>query len=987
MAIAAANGLNHTSGTIRFFQNGTSATLSNAGGGPVNFYNLEFSRAGGTPSVTISTSFTVNGTYTGNAGSTYNIFIPATGPYTFTFNGDFDMASGTGTSTWQAQNYVSPAANVVNRMVFKGASVNLRGKTLLQTGTNGSFLHQWDVEFQAPSGGCTVTGGANVGSATAGFTVRDLVVSGSNPVYWNSNSAIWISRDFVNNSTAEFIASKGNASSNDGDKLNFHTGPTHNLGTVGGATLEVAGVRVFSTSSVTLNQDVTLTRSHTGGTAGPTLRTFGVESGGQFHFGNNVVSLDAGTAPGTTFQTVFWSTATGNITSGPDGGIYFKSTNAQGNFNPTNSQTIGFLGVEGTLGALFTLSNPNTLTISNLLLLESQLQTSSSAGIITIGNGAKIIRRTGSLNLGVGTAVTFPTAPDFYDLSYDGASDVTQGAEWTDAGVVRHLTIGPESGVANATSVILPTVGSRALLGNLVLNSNAANALLTNVGLPIATGQTVFRYGVGTVDKEPSYGSTINIHYGGNFTTGLEMPSGVNASKLNNLTIDATTGNTVTLGSLASVGGDLTIASGNLDLSTFSANRQTAGGALSLSSTSTLFIGGTGTFPTNYSSVSLLGGSTVNYNGTTQTISPQVYSNLTISGVRGTNTVTMPSGTVEVNGVFTPSASFSGGGYSLDAANTVLFSGADGQNIPAFNYNNLSSSNNNRTLTGTIGIASVFTPGSGVYTTTGSTVDYNGSGAQSVVALGYNNLSISGSRGANSVTLSGNIGVAGALSFSASFGGGGYITTGSTVSFNGATQAIPNLPGVGYNNLTIAQTSGNASQSEDVTVTGTLSVTGGKLIMNTHTLTIGNSGSVSISSPSGTRMLDLGAGGTVVKQFSAPSSVSFTWPIGTTSAYSPASISNFSATGSGSIGIQVFAINSPSVADPTVALDRYWNVSTSGLTITNADASFTYLAGDVVGSEGAYVARRFASGTWNNDGATILSRVITATGITSLAGE
>lgn len=578
LATAAVNGFSHTSGRFRYNLSGSSV-LTNSGGGPVSFNDFAVQRTGGGPTLTISSSFTVNGNYQGNSSSTFNITVAATGPYTFTFKGNFDLDASTSSgSTWTT---ASPASPMTSKMVFEGASVNLRGKSLIAIGGTAPNIHLMDVEFNAPTGGCTVVGGSNHVSATTGFTVRDLIINGTNPVYWNSNATIWVSRNVVNNSTAEFIASKGDAvqNSNNGDKIIFHTGPTHNLGTVGGAALEIPGMHLEAGSSVTLNQDITITRGHTGGTDGPTLRSFGLVAGSSFHFGNNIVTMDAGTSA-TKFQQVFWSTAAGNVTSGADGGIYFKNAPVQARFNPTNSQTIGVLRIDGTLGTLFTLAAGQSLTISKLLLLESQLQTAAAAGIITVGNGAKIIRRTGSLNLGVGTAVTFPTAPDFYDLTYDGASDVTQGAEWTNAGVVRHLTIGPESGIANATRVNVATVGSRALVGNLVMNSNAAEALLTNVGLPIAAGQTVFRYSTGTVDKEPSYGATINIHYGGNFTTGLEMPSGVNASKLNNLTIDATAGNTVTLGSLASVGGDLTIASGNLDLSTFSANRQTAGGAL-----------------------------------------------------------------------------------------------------------------------------------------------------------------------------------------------------------------------------------------------------------------------------------------------------------------------------------------------------------------------------------------------------------------------
>ena len=67
---------------------------------------------------------------------------------------------------------------------------------------------------------------------------------------------------------------------------------------------------------------------------------------------------------------------------------------------------------------------------------------------------------------------------------------------------------------------------------------------------------------------------------------------------------------------------------------------------------------------------------------------------------------------------------------------------------------------------GTIGVAGTFT-NSSTYTgsslvTTGSTINYNGTGAQTIIAFNYNNLSISGARTSNSVTLasSGNVAIA-----------------------------------------------------------------------------------------------------------------------------------------------------------------------------------------------------------------------------------
>src|SRR6185437_1862279 len=84
---------------------------------------------------------------------------------------------------------------------------------------------------------------------------------------------------------------------------------------------------------------------------------------------------------------------------------------------------------------------------------------------------------------------------------------------------------------------------------------------------------------------------------------------------------------------------------------------------------------------------------------------------------------------------------------------TINFNGAGSQSIPGFIYNNLTSSGGAaaRTLdpVNTIKIAGVFTPGTNVYTITGSTVEYNGTSAQSLPATftTYNNLTLNNTAG------------------------------------------------------------------------------------------------------------------------------------------------------------------------------------------------------------------------------------------------
>ncbi len=264
--------------------------------------------------------------------------------------------------------------------------------------------------------------------------------------------------------------------------------------------------------------------------------------------------------------------------------------------------------------------------------------------------------------------------------------------------------------------------------------------------------------------------------------------------------------------------------------------RSSSTGARTLASSGTIGIAGTFTIGTNSYTIT---GSTIDYNGTgVQTIPAFNYNNLTISGARTTNNVTLVNGgTIGIAGAFTPSATFTSGNY-VTTNNTINYNNTTAQTIAAFNYNNLTISGarttNNVTFanSGTIGIAGTLTLSAtfstGGYITTGSTVDYNGSGAQTIIAFNYNNLNISGARTTNNVTLvnGGTIGIAGAFTPSATFTSGNYVTTNNTINYNNTTAQT--IAAFNYNNLTIsgARTTNNVTfaNSGTIGIAGTLTL-------------------------------------------------------------------------------------------------------------------------------------------------------------------
>jgi len=156
--------------------------------------------------------------------------------------------------------------------------------------------------------------------------------------------------------------------------------------------------------------------------------------------------------------------------------------------------------------------------------------------------------------------------------------------------------------------------------------------------------------------------------------------------------------------------------------------------------------------------------------------------------------------------------------------------------LSAYNYNNLAIAGNRTTNnlslvnTGIIGIASTFNPiatfSSGTYITTGSTVDFNGSSSQTIPPFNYNNLTISGTRTTtNNVTLvnGGTINIAGTFSPTATFGTGGYVINGNTINFNGTTTQT--VPAFNYNNLTISNAR-TAANNVTLINAGTIGIAG-----------------------------------------------------------------------------------------------------------------------------------------------------------------
>jgi hypothetical protein len=167
--------------------------------------------------------------------------------------------------------------------------------------------------------------------------------------------------------------------------------------------------------------------------------------------------------------------------------------------------------------------------------------------------------------------------------------------------------------INNPASVSLQStksLGSTLFLKNGLFNLNSQSFTMTN-------GSTIDRTG-GTISATPA-GTSYNVLYSphtAGLTTDLELPN--TSTVLNDLTIN--NGNTITLQSNKTVNGNLSVTTGIFDIIDKTINRGSVGGTLSIADNAKLKIGGTNSFPTNYSTHDINNNSIVEYAGSTQVI-------------------------------------------------------------------------------------------------------------------------------------------------------------------------------------------------------------------------------------------------------------------------------------------------------------------------------------------------------------------------------
>jgi hypothetical protein len=850
-----------------------------------------------------------------------------------TVNGTLTLASGAfnvGTSTLTLNNVITPAGGSLT----SGATgtVNYNQSSIGQqviAGTYGNLTFSNFTKVLAGTGTIGIAGTFTPGNAV-GHTIAGSTIN------FNGTGAQTIPAFNYNNLTSSSTGARTLSNTGTIGIAGAFT-PGTNAYTITGSTVDYNGTGAQTVAAFNYNN---LTSSSSGARTLANSGTIGVAN--TFTAGSNAYTIAGSTINfnGTGSQTIpafnynnLTSSSTGARTLAGAGtiGIAGVFTPGAGNAYTNTGSTIDFNGGGAQTIPAFIY---NHLTSSN-----SGARTLANSGTIGIfGNftpGGNTYTITGSTINFNGTSPQNIPAFNYNNLTSSSTGARTLANTGT-IGVAGTFTPG-----TNAYSVTGSTISFNgpAQPVAVFLYNNMSTA---GSGIKSLTGATTvaadLTIGAGTtLDVTPS---NFALNVGGNWTnngsftqragsvtlngSSLQTISGSSLTTFNNLIINNASG--VTLGQNAAVNGLLTLTAGAFNIGTniLTLNNGTSVGAGSLN-------GANGT--TNYNQGS--GG---------QVVLAGQYNNLIFSNF---SKVLPNGGTISISGTFTP-----GGGVGHTITNsTIDFNGSGPQTIPAFNYFNLTSSSSGaRTLAnaGTIGIAGAFTPGTNAYTVTGSTVAFNGAGAQSVPVFTFNNLATATS---GTKTQGGAVTAQAALTIGSGttldcggFGltvGGGWTNNGSfvcssgTVIFNGAApQTVGGSNPTNFNGLTINNGSG-VSFSFSTTVNN-LVLTSGNVLMGANTMTIGTAGTAVHTSGH--------VIGTLNKMFSGPGA--FTYPTGTANGYSPVDVTV--TTGSGSLSILANSGVQPVLAPQTGRmLQRYWTLNGSGIT---SNVVFHYLDADVPGA-------------------------------------
>lgn len=493
-------------------------------------------------------------------------------------------------------------------------------------------------------------------------------------------------------------------------------------------------------------------------------------------------------------------------------------------------------------------------------LFYPTVNTSSACRSLTVGAG-QTVYLTVSKNLTVAKNLSISAGST---VSQGGVTLTVQG-NWTNAGTYSTTSTNAKVIMAGTTQAIGGTVTTTFRRLTIGVGSVTTQNVNMNVSLAFSVNGTFIPADVATPPVVSGAG-TLSVTDGGVLRVNAATMAGnyaltgtvsltqgsiveysgtlVNQTIRNNLTygtlrvsgstIKTAAGNLNSLNSTTATSGNIVVLSGTLDLSTYTANRGTtiAGGALTVANNATLRIGGTNSFPLNYSTVALSLTSTVEYYGSTQVVGQQTYGNLTLSSGSGASVKTLPAAPFTVAGNLTSTiGSGTSVTYTAGADMTVSGSVVIGAST-TFNGGSY-----NITAAGNWTTNGTFNGNTGTVTMTGGGSTVSGSGTQNFNNFTAAATGITAAAG-SAITVTGNLATSPPGTFTH--------LTGGTLTMSGSSKTISGT-GISLENLIV---SGTVTAASGVTLTGNLTVngsfngTGGTMVMSGANKTFSGTGAI-----------------------------------------------------------------------------------------------------------------------------------------------
>jgi hypothetical protein len=887
------------------------------------------------------------------------------------------------TSTTTGKTITTNGLSMPSKFIFNGSG----GEWTLQDNLTSSST-AWD--FEVLTGASVISNGYTI----SGF--GDLVVSGTGSLTLSTSTA-----NFANTATITGTVSISTGTLGVDDTFNATGGNVTFSGAgnlnLGGATNTSLGTFTESTSTVTYD------RAGTQGVIAETYYNLVIAGGSGTKTAAGTVNVSNNlTVNASTTYAVAATTTTVTGVSDINGTLTISTGtfDANGEYDATGASTT-FTGAGNLyLGAAVTGIGTFTASTSTVTFDGATSNTGAVRAVtyynVVVAAGTKGLSGTATVlnNFTVNSGATFQTNGFTINITNaSGTSDIDG-------------TISISTGTFNVDGTFDATGGNVTFTG--AGNLNLGGATVTSLGtLTEATGTVSYdRAGAQTVLAETYYNLTI----AGGGSAVKTAGGAVNVS--NNNTVDASTtyaggSVTTTVTGTSDINGTVTLSTGIYDANgTFDAT----GGAITFSDDGFLYLGSTvtslGTL-TNSFGADATTGSTVVYDAAgAQSVAAVDYYNLTIDG-SGTKTL---SGNIDIGGsngegVLTvdTGCTFAIGNHTITHSDLHDFSSTynsliagtvtlnNGVWTPTYGQNSQLVTSGSITVTGT---GEIYLRGGGGHTlgtfTAGSgTVYYTRNGNMNIGSNTFNHLIIDGTSGTK--TLTGAIDVNGNLTLTSNGGGvldvsaSNYAVTlagnwtnnatftprSGTVTFDGSSaQSLGGTTSTSFYNLTNSNGSTGLSLGQNCAVTNVLNLNTGLLKTVSYTLAIGStSANGSITGGGSTNyIVACDNAGTIgyLKHF-VNSNAAYSYPIGDASSYTPLT---FTLTANVSLSNAFLTIYTKDVKVPTLNsnltayLDRYWDVTESGFTTPTYTISYTYVDGDLVGSETGMLPIKKSGSNW-----------------------